>query len=238
MEQIELIGENEEQLVHEASCAVELRHVSKIFMAPQPKDVFTDLNLRIDNGEFVALVGPVGSGKTTLLNIIFGLVRPTTGRVYLNGIDTTQIPERSLAQLRSGEISLVPQVESLFEELTVRENIELPLVFQRLGRLEKNARLEQILDRMGISSEGDRKVAGLSVGERQMVAISRALAQDSPILLMDEPTESLDPLISELVLEALRGDNLTKGRTIITTTHDKKIMELAGRTVRMKKVLL
>ncbi len=237
MEQVELVR-SQEKNAERAGGAVNLQHVSKVFTGPHPKEVFHNLNLRVEKGEFVALVGPVGSGKTTLLSLIAGLLRPTTGRIYVQGVDTTVLPDSSLSEIRAGTISLVPQVQTLFEELTVYENIELPLIFQRLGGAERRFRVDQNLERMGISSDADRKVIGLSVGERQIVAISRALSQELPILLMDEPTESLDPLISELVLEALRGDNLTKGRTVIAATHDKKMMELAGRTIRMRKVLL
>jgi putative ABC transport system ATP-binding protein len=238
VEQLELVRSKDGRAAQGAAGAVEIRNVSKVFTDPQPKYVFTNLNLTVNHGEFVALVGPVGSGKTTLLGLIAGLLRPTSGHIYVHGVDTTALPERSVSEIRSGTISLVPQVQTLFDELTVYENIELPLIFQRLGGAERRLRVEQNLERMGISSDAHRKVTGLSVGERQIVAISRALSQDLPILLMDEPTESLDPLISELVLEALRGDNLTKGKTIVAATHDKKIMELAARTIRMRKVLL
>ncbi len=238
MEQVELVRSQEGKAAQQAGGAVNLQHVSKVFTGPQPKEVFNNFNLHIEDSQFVALVGPVGSGKTTLLSLIAGLLRPTTGHIYVQGVDITALSEPSLSEIRSGTVSLVPQVQTLFEELTVYENIELPLIFQRLGGAERRFRVEQNLERMGISSDADRKVIGLSVGERQIVAISRALSQDLPILLMDEPTESLDPLISELVLEALRGDNLTKGKTIIAATHDKKMMELAGKTVRMRKVLL
>lgn len=235
MGQVELVQRAATPAVWKAKNAIETEHVTKVFSQPHRREVFVDVSLQIEQGEFVAALGPVGSGKTTLINLISGLDRPSSGSIYINGIETTRLSENALASVRAAKLGIVPQVQNLLDELTVYENVELPLLFLKLNGESRASRVAQVLDRMGISSEADREVSGLSVGEKQMVAIARALAPDSSIILMDEPTESLDPLISEVILELLRGDNLTKGKTIFVATHDRKIINLASRTVRVKK---
>ena len=235
MGQVELAQRATRSTVWRAKNAVETEHLRKVFSNPQPREVFADVDLEIQQGEFVAALGPVGSGKTTLINLIAGLDRPTSGSIYIHGIETTRLSENDLASLRAAKLGLVPQVQNLLDELTVYENVELPLFFLKLNRESRASRVAQVLDRMGISSEAHREVSELSVGERQMVSIARALAPDPSTILMDEPTESLDPLISEVILELLRGDNLTNGKTIFVATHDRKIINLASRTVRVKK---
>ncbi|GEM_PF-1298810 len=235
MGQVELVQRAATPTVWKAKNAIETEHVTKVFSEPHHREVFVDISLQIEQGEFVAALGPVGSGKTTLINLISGLDRPSSGSIYINGIETTRLSENALASIRAAKLGIVPQVQNLLDELTVYENVELPLLFLKLNGESRASRVAQVLDRMGISSEADREVSGLSVGEKQMVAIARALAPDSSIILMDEPTESLDPLISEVILELLRGDNLTKGKTIFVATHDRKIINLASRTIRVKK---
>jgi putative ABC transport system ATP-binding protein len=212
-----------------------LEHIRKVYAGPVAREVFADVNLRIENGEFVAVAGPIGSGKTTLTNLIAGLERPTFGFIRIQGTETTRLSEDAVSNLRASSIGLVPQVQNLLDDLTVFENVEIPLILLNLDNRSRISRVEEVLERVGISSDAKRKAGALSVGERQMVAIGRALVSDPPLLLMDEPTESLDPLISDVILEILRGENLTRGKTILVTTHDKKITSLANRTIRIKK---
>ncbi len=235
MGQVEVVQKTTGAAVWKARNALEIEHVKKVFAGPPTREVFVDANLQIEQGEFIAALGPVGSGKTTLISLIAGLDRPTSGSVYVQGIETTRLSRDAMAHIRARNLAIVPQVQNLLDELTIYENVELPLIFLKLNGESRASRVAEVLDRMGISSESDREVEDLSVGERQMVAIARALAPDPPILLMDEPTESLDPLISEVILELLRGDNLTKGKTLFVATHDKKIINLASRTIRVKK---
>jgi ABC-type lipoprotein export system ATPase subunit len=140
-----------------------------------------------------------------------------------------------MAAFRAKTIGLVPQVQTLIPELTAYENVELPLRFAKVDKETRLRKVESVLDRVGIGGDSDRIVSTLSVGERQMVSFARALVNDPPILLLDEPTESLDPLMSEVILGFLRGDNLTSGKTIFVTTHDKRVTELAKRTLRIRK---
>ncbi len=212
----------------------QLTHVSKVFLEPNRRQVFTDVNLRVKRGEFVALAGPVGSGKTTLVNLLTGLERPSSGSIQLLARETTRLSGRELTALRLVSIGLVPQVQNLVQEFTVSQNVELPLfLIGEGGRESRLSRVQEVLGLMGINADAERKVAGLSVGEKQLVSIARSMVKDPPLLVMDEPTESLDPLVSELILEMLRGDNALRAKTLIIATHDKRIIELATRTVRM-----
>lgn len=247
MEQVGLTKRDAEGVAAATAYGVELRHVRKVYDDGggfrTRREVFTDVSLRAAPGEFLAILGPIGCGKTTLVNMIAGLDRPDTGLIRVQGVETTRLTDDQFAELRASSIGLVPQVQSLFDDLTVYENVEVPLYFlsakrePKLERQSRGSRVEETLKRMGILSDARRKVGALSVGERQMVAIARALVADPPILLMDEPTESLDPVMSDMVLEILRGDNVTRGRTTIVTTHDKDLSNMASRTIRLKKRL-
>jgi putative ABC transport system ATP-binding protein len=217
--------------------AIEMRHVKKSYGPKGEHEVYADLNFQLTHGTFVAAVGPIGCGKTTMLSLFAGLERPTAGAVVVEGKDITQLGDDPLAVFRTRNIGLVPQVQSLMPELTVYENVELPIFFAGVGKEKRQKRVEEVLERVGISGEFDRVVGTLSVGERQMVSFARALVNDPPILLLDEPTEALDPLMSEVVLGLLRGDNLTAGKTLFVTTHDRRVIDLAKKTMRVKKTI-
>ncbi len=235
MEELELIpGLTKSAFGGPTPTVAQLTHVSKVFLEPEQRQVFTDVNLRVKRGEFLALAGPVGSGKTTLVNLLAGLERPSSGSIHLLARETTRLSGRELTALRLASIGLVPQVQNLIQEFTVSQNVELPLFLLGKGRRElRLSRVQEVLALMGINADAERKVAGLSVGEKQLVSIARAMVKDPPLLVMDEPTESLDPLVSELILEMLRGDNALRAKTLIIATHDKRIIGLATRTVRM-----
>ena len=141
----------------------------------------------------------------------------------------------TLAAYRAKMIGLFPQDQTLIPELTVYQNVELPLMFAKVPRDDRRKRVDEVLDRVGVKGEAERVSGTLSVGERQMVSFARALVNDPPILLLDEPTEALDPLMAEMVLGLLRGDNLTAGKTIFVTTHDNRVARLARRTLNVRK---
>jgi putative ABC transport system ATP-binding protein len=212
-----------------------LRHVKKSYGVGEENEVYSDLHFQLLHGTFVAVVGPIGSGKTTLVNMIAGIEKPTSGSIIVEGDEITRMEGDALAAFRAKTIGLVPQIQNIIPELTVRENVELPLHFLGVDREKRADRVEQVLDRIGIGGDADRLVETLSVGERQLVSIARAFVNDPPIMLLDEPTEALDPLMSEVILGILRGDNLIAGKTLFITTHDKRVISLARRTLRIRK---
>ena len=235
MAQLGILQRGMTQDPRQSRFAVEIRHVRKAYGPSEENQVFSDLQFQLMHGTFVAAVGPIGSGKTTLVNMFAGIEKPTSGAIIVEGEEITGLDGDALASFRSRTIGLVPQIQSLIPELTIRENVELPLHFSGVSREKGADRVEVVLDRVGISNDSDRVVGTLSVGERQLVSVARAFVNDPPILLLDEPTEALDPLMSEVILGLLRGDNLIEGKTIFVTTHDKRVVDLAKRTLRVKK---
>ena len=230
MEQLGVLSRSEASA--QGRYSVELKHVSKSY---GETEIYSDLHFQLLKGTFVALVGPIGSGKTTMLNMFAGLEKPTSGSILVLGQDITSMPADALGEFRARTVGLVPQVQTLIPELTVRENVELPLHFARVDREDRQRKVDYVLEKVGIRGEAKRIVSTLSVGEKQMVSFARAMVNDPPILLLDEPTEALDPLMAEVILGLLRGDNLTLGKTIFVTTHDRRVTELARKTLRVKK---
>jgi ABC-type lipoprotein export system ATPase subunit len=212
--------------------SVEVRHVAKSY---GEREVYTDLHFQLLRGTFVALAGPIGSGKTTLINMFAGIERPTSGSITVMGKDLGAMDDDELAAFRAQTIGLVPQSQTLIPELTTYENVELPLRFLKVDKDTRRKRTEAAMEKIGVREDAKKTVGTMSVGEKQMVSFARALVNDPPILLLDEPTEALDPLMAEVVLGILRGDNMTDGRTMFVTTHDKRITDLARRTLRVGK---
>ena len=215
--------------------AISLDNVSKSYNGSFNHDIFEKVNLKIELGEFVVAHGPIGSGKTTLLNLISGLTKPSKGRIQINGIDIGAMDNNSLAEMRASTFGIVHQTQNLIPELTIVENIELPLVFLGIGREERRKRATESLRKIGIAKMAERLVGNLSVGEKEIVAIARSMVGNPAIVLMDEPTEALDPIMAEMVLSLVRGDSLLRKKTIIITTHDRRIASIAGRVIHIKR---
>ena len=191
------------------------------------------LSIDIAQGEFVAVVGRSGSGKTTLLNLLAGIDRPTSGTVHAAGADLGRLSESGLAAWRGRNVGLVFQFFQLLPTLTVMENVLLPMDFAKTIPVgERRDRAQHLLERVGVGDQADKLPATLSGGQQQRAAIARALANDPPILLADEPTGNLDSATADAVLELfadLNGD----GRTIVVVTHERDIRAIVGREVTL-----
>src|SRR5579863_8776699 len=185
-------------------------------------DILKGISLRIERGEFVAIMGPSGSGKSTLLGIIAGLDRPTSGRVLVDGVDITRMSEGRLARLRNEKIGMVFQAFNLIPTLTAQENVEVPLyVGKHPGSPAVRAR--ELLTLVGLEHRLGNRPNQLSGGEQQRVAVARALSADPAIVIMDEPTGNLDQKNSDNVLAMIRDLRNRTGKTFIIATHDPTV---------------
>ncbi|MDJ0274427.1 MAG: ABC transporter ATP-binding protein [Nitrososphaerota archaeon] len=192
------------------------------------------VTLRIEDGEFVAVVGPSGSGKTTLLNLVGALDLPTKGDIVLNGTSYTSLGRSGLNELRRKELGFVFQTFNLLSHLTALENVELPLIAAGVPRSERRRRALEMLARLGMENKASKKPTELSGGEQQRVAIARALVNNPSVILADEPTGNLDSANAKNVVELLREINKREGKTILLVTHNLEIAEYADRIVRMR----
>jgi putative ABC transport system ATP-binding protein len=213
---------------------IELSDVVKTYPLPAGEVVAIDhLSLTIAESEFVAIVGRSGSGKTTLLNLIAGIDRPTSGTVCVAGADLGSLSESELAGWRGENVGLVFQFFQLLPTLTVIENVMLPMDFaKKIPVGERRARARQLLERVGVGDQADKVPATLSGGQQQRAAIARALANDPPLLLADEPTGNLDSATAGAVLE-LFADLNADGQTIVVVTHERDIRAMVGREVTL-----
>jgi putative ABC transport system ATP-binding protein len=191
------------------------------------------ISIDIARGEFVAIVGRSGSGKTTLLNMLAGIDRPTSGTVHAAGTDLGSLSESGLAAWRGRNVGLVFQFFQLLPTLTVAENVMLPMDFAgTIPVAQRRDRASRLLDRMGVGDQADKVPAALSGGQQQRAAIARALANDPPILLADEPTGNLDSATADAVLKLFAQLN-ADGQTIVVVTHEHAIRSIVSREVTL-----
>ncbi len=191
------------------------------------------VDLVIDRGEFVAIIGPSGSGKSTMMNILGCLDRPTSGRYILDGTPVDTLDDDGLARLRSRAIGFVFQSYNLLPRTTALENVSAPLMYQGIGRRERHARAQAALERLGLGDRLDHEPTELSGGQQQRVGIARALVTEPALLLADEPTGNLDSHSGAEVIE-LFHDLHASGRTIILITHDPEVAAVADRQVHIR----
>ena len=191
-----------------------------------------DIDLQIDAGEFVAIMGPSGCGKSTLLNIIGLLDRPTGGQYALEGREVAALPENALTDIRKRRIGFIFQNFNLIDELSVRENVELALLYHGISRAERAERVNKVLDKVGIAHRAGHRPSQLSGGQQQRVAVARAVVAEPPLILADEPTGNLDTAHGEEVMRMLRALN-EEGATIVMVTHSPAHADYAGRVVNM-----
>jgi len=192
-----------------------------------------DVNLEIHDGEFIAIKGPSGSGKSTLLNIIGCLDKPTSGAVFIDGIDTASLSENGLAEIRREKIGFIFQQYNLVHTLNAIENVALPMFFAGVKREIRLKRAEELLVKVGLGDRMYHKPAELSGGQQQRVAIARALSNDPEVIIGDEPTGNVDTEAGNVIMAILEGLN-RDGKTIIVVTHDAEIAARAGRIKRMR----
>lgn len=193
-----------------------------------------DLNLTVNAGEFVAIMGPSGSGKTTLLNVIGCIDKPTSGEVFLDGIDVGKLPEGQLYKIRRDKMGFVFQTFNLLPYLNARENVELPMEGKNKSKSERKKRASELLAMVGLQGREGHRPQRLSAGEQQRVAIARALANNPAIILADEPTGNLDSENKQEIIKLLANLNLTQGTTIIMVTHDSQAAHHTERMMLLK----
>lgn len=215
--------------------AVQLSHIKKWYNGKsKPLTIFEDVTFNIRKKECLAIMGPTGCGKTTLLNLIAGFDQPQSGEIYIDGINIVELSENVLTKLRAEKLGFIFQLHNLLQNLTVYENVELPLVLSGWDKERRKKRVTEVLERAWINQYADRKVKTLSVGEWQLVALARALVKDPEIILMDEPLEYLDPLTTDMLIAFLKGE-IMREKTILLTTHKRKVANMAENVIHLKK---
>jgi putative ABC transport system ATP-binding protein len=214
---------------------ISLREVVKSYSLGAGRAVAVDqVSLEIAEGEFVAIVGRSGSGKTTLLNILAGIDRPTSGTVEVAGADLGALSESEMAAWRGRNVGLVFQFFQLLPTLTVVENVLLPMDFaKKIPSAARRNRALQLLERVDIADQADKLPTMLSGGQQQRAAIARALANDPPLLLADEPTGNLDSITAAAVLDVFADLN-AEGRTIVVVTHERDIRSIVSREITLR----
>ncbi|HOL66435.1 MAG TPA: ABC transporter ATP-binding protein [bacterium] len=203
-----------------------------------PLPVLKGIDLEILKGEYISIMGPSGSGKTTLFNMIGGLDKPTEGKVYIDEVDVAQLDAYELAWLRCRKIGYIFQTFNLIPVMTALENIMLPMIFAGLSTDEAMEKARQLLVTVGLGERIHHKPFELSGGQQQRVAIARALANDPAIILADEPTGNLDLRTGKEIIQLLKQMNREKKVSVITATHDLKMLDVSDRVVWVRDGLI
>jgi len=215
-----------------AKALIQLEEVTKTYDAGENAvEALRGVDVAIQEGEFVAIVGPSGSGKSTLMHIVGCLDSPTTGRYWLDGQDVAELTARQLARIRNQKIGFVFQTFNLLPRATVLKNVELPLLYAGLSRGERREQAMSALERVGLSNRSKHRPNELSGGQRQRVAIARALVNNPSLVLADEPTGNLDQKTGSEIIDIF--ENLAGQETIILVTHDPTIASRTGRRIKI-----
>ena len=213
---------------------IQINKVTKIYDGTAvPVTALKEVNLRIEAGEFTAIVGPSGSGKTTLLNIIGGLDTPNSGNVIVDNVDISTYKPDELVNFRLHHIGFVFQAYNLIPVFTAKENVEFIMLLQGLSKTEREQRAIELLNAVGLADRANNKPSELSGGQQQRIAVARALASKPSFVLADEPTANLDSITAESLLDLMERLNQEFNMTFIFSTHDQRVIERAYRVVTL-----
>ncbi|KJB85576.1 ABC transporter ATP-binding protein [Paenibacillus sp. E194] len=205
---------------------------------PETTQVLHSINFEVKRGEMVALLGSSGSGKSTLLNLMAGLMKPTEGSIYIADQDIVKLNENSLAEFRRKHIGFIFQAYELIANLTVRENVELPLIFQGVRPSERKQKAMRLLEQVGIPDKAELFTSQLSGGQQQRVSIARSLITEPSVIFADEPTGNLDTRTEEEIIAILKNLNESVDTTFIIVTHEMEVAEQTKRIITLKDGVL
>jgi len=214
---------------------IETKGVTKVYNPKRiPVHALRGVDLVINKGEFTAIVGPSGSGKTTLLNIIGGLDAQTEGYVEVDGVDISKLSDNKKIDFRKEKIGFVFQAYNLIPVLTAHENVEFIMLLQKQSKKNRDERVEELLEAVGISDQAKKRPSKLSGGQQQRVAVARALASKPAFVLADEPTANLDSKSTTQLLDIMAKLNEEEGMTFVFSTHDQRVIDRAKRVVTLE----
>jgi len=217
-----------------AQDVIRMEQIRKVYDTGKVKvEALRGIDLLIGKGEFVAIVGPSGSGKSTLMNLVGCLDTPTSGSYLLGGTSVGTLDRNQLAEVRNKRVGFVFQSFNLLPQITAFENIEMPLLFGQVGKRQRQERVKELLNRVGLADRGEHRPTELSGGQMQRVAIARALSMDPDVLLADEPTGNLDTSSGGDIM-GLFEELWSQGRTVLVITHDPALAKRAGRVVEVR----
>lgn len=215
---------------------IELQGIIKRFYIGHPNEleILHGIDLKVNRGEFVSIVGSSGSGKTTMMNIIGILDRPTEGEYMLDGVDVAHAKDRDLSMIRNKKIGFVFQTYNLISRTSALKNVELPMLYAGIGKKERAERAKELLNMVGMGERMSHTPDELSGGQKQRVAIARAMANEPSIILADEPTGALDSKTGRMIMDIFHRLNEEQGKTIVLITHSQELAEETQRIVTLK----